>query len=159
NKIAYSGHTTGEAPTDHISFVYENRPDPLAGYVNGVLVQQTMRLKTIREDLQGTFVREYRLDYSAGARSNDLTLLTSIQECAYGLPNGSDADQACKAKTSFDYETTPRGFNPPVELGTYDNNGYPPAVQLYGYDYVMPPLLLDMNGNGKDDLLMAVVDD
>jgi hypothetical protein len=68
----------------NLEFIYEDRSDPISGYVAGPAYRTGKRLKTIQSNSDGLQLREYRLHYNEGAAANapdQLGRLTSIEEC------------------------------------------------------------------------------
>ena len=80
--IKYTGNLiTGATAKNTIQFVYENRPDPVAGYSVGSKSQYTQRLSKVQVLQDTTNVREYRVEYEVGALSR-LSRAKAIRQCA-----------------------------------------------------------------------------
>jgi RHS repeat-associated protein len=133
-RVRYGGNASqGVAPTYELRFTYEARPagEIDSRYLAGSLVKEVTRLDRIEVLHAGEPVRRYELTHepslSAAARSR----LASVQECA---------SAECLQPTVFAYQDGTPGLN--AERAT--TAAIPATVQ---------PLPLDVNGDGRDDLV------
>lgn len=133
--LRYTGNDVGELePARSITFDYENRPDISQSFVNGSIVKQTKRLKTITTRLNGEPVKSYNLDYKVSLLSSR-SLLVSIREC--------DRNNQCLNPTTFNWNnqfSSQHQFKDSVwsNAGSWQNNNF--------------GALGDYNGDGKSDL-------
>jgi RHS repeat-associated protein len=142
DRIIWTGNASQNIRAPYqMAFVYETapRPDTLYGYrfgnqttVNGEITE-THRLDRIDVLYNDAVVRRYELNYEpsggAGARSR----LQSIQECGTG---GTD----CYSPTTFSWVNGTPGWNSESSTGQSI-----PAL----------PLIMDINGDGRDDLVYS----
>jgi RHS repeat-associated protein len=142
DRITWTGNASqGLRAPYQMAFVYETapRPDTLYGYrfgtqttVNGEITE-THRLDRIDVLYNDAVVRRYELSYEpsggAGARSR----LQSIQECGVG---GTD----CYSPTTFSWVNGTPSWNSESSAGQ-------PVPAL--------PFIVDINGDGRDDLVYS----
>ena len=124
-------------PNRRVAFGYEPRPDPIDGFAGGVHTRSAQRLKTILVfggPVGGTAerLREYRLSYQDDSITGR-SLLTEIKEC--------DGEGVCKLPLPLSYSKGSKEFQSLNLTGITD---------IPADGRVIP---LDVNGDGKDDLL------
>lgn len=86
DRIDYN-YASGTA-RNSVRFVYEARPDPVAGFYAGMPTRQTRRLKTVASYAANTKLRELQLTYGVNSVTG-MSRLTSITECAGGAVRGT----------------------------------------------------------------------
>lgn len=147
--IYYGGHEEGRDPFV-ISFVYEDRESPgLSGWRDGVNVQTNKLLKRIATHVRGTTDRLHLLEYEGGGGGLDgsRARLASARLC--------NAAMVCKPPTRFEYDVSDATLWPGVELagtGAFFRNDR-------RLEERMPRFVLDLNGDGIDDLLYPIYAD
>jgi hypothetical protein len=104
-----------------------------SGYMAGSLIKEINRLDRIDVKAGTTLVRRYELTYEASLSSTMKSRLQSVQECAGATPD-------CLPPTTFVYQNGTAGFGSEVNTGVSI-----PTV----------PLLMDVNGDGRDDLVYS----
>lgn len=78
SKIIYTGYNTTDGIFE-VEFLRENRSDALTSGVMGFMATTSSRISEVQAKINGSWVRKYELDYSAGANSAR-ALLTSVIE-------------------------------------------------------------------------------
>ena len=164
--IWYAGNNDGTKADTHIEFDYDLRSDIFESYRAGIPFRHDQILKTISISVGELPVRAYHLDYLPYGEDilypdKGANRLTALSECVPDSQGSST--EVCKPATTFAYGTdlgsdsnssysSPAGFNPfPRQIGYHPN-----APGSARYD-VIPDTVLDMNGDGVDDLLMVVL--
>jgi len=136
-KISYTGVLSINL-TNSIEFKYDPRSDVSDSYVGGAKVSLTERLSKVITKNNGQTVFEYNLTYgnvSPAYRSR----ITNINKCS-----GANGVNGCiKYSTDFAWSNQDVGLN--GATNTYINN--------IGYN--TNPHLMDVNGDGKSDLVLA----
>ena len=122
-----------------VVFVYGTKDpaDIRTRYSGGMALQSSLRLREI--DMLGpsdALVRRYAFAYGQGPTTNR-TLLTSMEECG--------ADSVCKPPTQFKYTSSAAGFQQQATTLLT-----PTATRA-------SPMLLDIDGDGLDDLVLPDV--
>jgi hypothetical protein len=121
-----------------IRLEYEpTRPDKFSHFISGMKMTTSRRLSAIVVESgmnvdQMRVLRRYILGYKTEPQ-NDLSLLTSVQEC--------DGDGVCKTPTAFEYTDYATDFVEQKNLNITDIKRW--AVED----------LVDVNGDGLDDVL------
>ncbi len=141
-KYAYGSLQGPSGENARVKFVYETRADIRSGFVAGHLLSNDKRLTNIRSynRIGGTeyLIRDYVLRYGEGhsVNSDDISRLTSIQECANG---------ACLPKTTF-YWRTPSQSTMLYQTTslTLENSA---TVVMLGLQ------MADINGDGRMDFV------
>lgn len=140
DSISYPHLSTGLGPFHRVRFVYEDRPanDVLSGYIAGLAWQQNKRVDNIvvewNNQLSGwAQSRRYELTYDQDPVSNR-SRLTNIQECV---------QTNCLSATSVTYQPTESGWH------GEESTGQSVASPVFWET----ALLLDVNGDGRDDVL------
>ncbi|WP_436532399.1 RHS repeat-associated core domain-containing protein [Actinoplanes sp. HUAS TT8] len=144
-EIRYGGHrspdgTVTQAHDRSVRFVYENRPDGWSTSSRGLNEQEFRRLTAVETQVGGAVVRRYRVEYAA---RTDLSRVSRLRECTL-----DGTTEVCKPPTTFTYDDS-EGFLPPDDFGTVPlifGNGL-------GSDTVGHTIVLDINGDGLDDLI------
>ncbi|HQR71322.1 MAG TPA: RHS repeat-associated core domain-containing protein [Burkholderiaceae bacterium] len=145
-QIAYPTTATGQGPFYEVDFAYTTRPTATirgAGYLPGGPLANTMKEVnqlnsiTIKPYGSGSAIKTYTMTYGA-APTTGLLRLNSVQECGA---------TTCLQPTSFTYYA---GSNSIVGTGNI-NTGHQadPNDSTYA---------MDLNGDGRDDLLYPHVD-
>jgi RHS repeat-associated protein len=143
-KIYYGGSDTDVLPLFHdrwVSFEYEERSDPREQFSSGAVGYTTQRLVAIETHVGERTVRRYELDFPTGRPPFNEPVLEAIRECAI-TANGN---KVCKGATHFDYHD---------EVGFEAEQSFDiPFNEVL--DSVDAYLVLDANGDGRDDFLRA----
>ncbi|MGX9773219.1 FG-GAP-like repeat-containing protein [Janthinobacterium aestuarii] len=143
-RIDYTGNANvGMAPNNAVRFTYEALPRVISGYQAGRLVQSTVRLKQIALDAAGVNTANYRLNYLEDALTQR-SRLNGITQCDGGQVN-------CLPPIKFDWQD-PGTFA--QKYGEWMNTGAPihTMADMNNYGF----LTLDLNGDGKTDLVQTV---
>ena len=134
-------------PGRQIDFIYEARPDRLdaflAGQSGSVHSTVDFRLHAIRMSADDLLLREYRLDYVPDTHSTTgSSLLASVTECDGGDP------QICLYPVQFEWSR-----------GSYEFDVIDTAIEDVGTTIGNLGFnVMDINGDGYDDLLYAEPD-
>lgn len=114
-----------------IKFVYEaaQRPDVKYGYARSALRNELRRLDRIDVRYLGALTRRYELTYSGTGGAGGRSLLTSVQEC--------DGSSNCLSPTTFTYQAGTIGLATATTVSAL----------------AQPLLPIDINGDGRDDLV------
>lgn len=115
-----------------ILFVYEaaNRPDPIVGYSPiGGAANEYKRLQQIEVRYSGSPVKIYKLNYEPAGGAGSRSRLASLQEC-------STSTSDCLAATQFTWTNGVAAFQAEQNPS---QTGY--------------PYLMDVDGDGRDDLV------
>ncbi len=126
-----------------VEFQYATQPadDVDVGYGAGGLIEDEKRLehidvKSLAVGSQGggyhEVVRRYAIGYDSTLSSASRSRVSSITECA-GNP------LVCRSPTQFDYQDGTSDFGPEIQSGTLPSG--------------TEPLVLDVNGDGRTDLV------
>ena len=138
HQVKYTGNTAlGVTAPYAVTFVYESKPasEIDSGYFAGALVRNVVRLDRIDiTHSSAAVVRSYDLTYESTLSGSGRSRLASIQECA-----GSPSD--CLPATTFTYQ------NGSIGLGN--------ETSVSATIPVGPGLPLDVNGDGREDLVYA----
>lgn len=115
-----------------VRFSYETRPsnEVDSGYVAGALIRDVVRLRQINIVHGTTPVRSYLLDYESSLSSARNSRLASVTECA-------GTNNVCLEPTRFRYQDGTPALGDSVSIGSV------PTL----------PLVIDVNGDGRDDLV------
>jgi len=128
-------------PNRSVVFEYEGRSDLTSGYLHGIELTRTVRLKTITTNApsppeqQLPYVRQYGLEYKSSP-STSRSLLGQVQVC--------DGLGGCPRPTKFTYSTTNPVFH-----------DWPQGAAAGAPEIFQP---IDVNGDGKDDLYVVAFD-
>ncbi len=142
DEIRYTGFEGSPAlpPSRAVKLVYGTKHprDLRTLHASGMALQSSLRLEEIRMlGPEDALVRRYAFTYGLGAITRR-TLLEQVEECA--------ADGVCKPPTRFQYNSGELGFEKiPTEIPA-------PTSQLGS------PMLLDVDGDGLDDLVSPDTD-
>jgi hypothetical protein len=131
-----SNATQGLSSAYEVDFVWETKPSNEidSGYIAGSLVKQITRLDRVDVKYNtSTLVRRYELTYEGVLSSTSKSRLASIQECAGATPD-------CFAPTTFTYQNGTSGLHAQVSTGT---------------SVPTSPLPMDVNGDGREDLVYS----
>jgi RHS repeat-associated protein len=131
-----SNSTQGLSPAYEVDFVWETKPSNEidSGYIAGSIVKQITRLDRVDVKYNtSTLVRRYELTYEAALSSTSKSRLASLQECAGATPD-------CFAATTFTYQNGTSGLNAQVSTGA---------------TVPTSPLPMDVNGDGREDLVYS----
>jgi RHS repeat-associated protein len=166
--LEYTGSTTmaeGAQPRRRVVLRYEARPDVWSGYVAGLKLRTTKRLKrvelwapdvpTAAGPAEPRVWRRYELSYRTHSLSGR-SLLAEVREC--------DGQRVCRKPLRFEWALGHMLYRPGSAM--YDNvdtgvtdvaaNGYIPrrqgTVDTSARDY-WTLQVADVNGDGRDDLL------
>jgi hypothetical protein len=139
SRIDYSASATAPA-SNSVRFVLEARTDSPSLYAGGSLVKRIQRLAKVQSFLGETLVREYRLTYEMSPGTSR-SRVTAIQEC--------DAGNACIAPVTFAWAAGATGFGSRTST---ENGGNWPVGNYKRH-------ALDVNGDGKADLLLIADDE
>ncbi|MDD5341209.1 MAG: SpvB/TcaC N-terminal domain-containing protein, partial [Patescibacteria group bacterium] len=143
--IIYTGYNTTDGIFE-IDFSRESRNDDLNSYKTGFEVTTDYRISQIQTKVNGTWVKKYDIDYTAGdngARSLIDTITESGQD--------GQSNVITLPANFFDYQTKTKswtqdtGYTIPVTLGDQfdpgtriadvNGDGLPDLIQAYGYYY------------------------
>ncbi len=142
DEIRYTGFEGSPAlpPSRAVKLVYGTKHprDLRTLHASGMALQSSLRLEEIRMlGPEDALVRRYAFTYGLGPITRR-TLLEQVEECA--------ADGVCKPPTRFQYSSGELGFEKiPTEIPA-------PTSQLGS------PMLLDVDGDGLDDLVSPDTD-
>jgi hypothetical protein len=140
-EIRYTGNVEQKlAPTRRVAFTYDKKKkeDTRKLYTGGMEVKASLLLTGIQTEAEGLAVRHYVFAHRT-APVTGRTLLESVQEC--------DAKFICKPPTTFLYTERELGFR------RVDTTIPKPESDLAS------PMLLDVTGDGHDDLVIPDVVD
>lgn len=141
-RIDYTGNdAAGLAPYNSVRFSYETRPDIIPGYLNGSLLQGTVRLTNIQTYIGETMIAEYRASF-VQSEVTGRTLLSEVQMCA--------GTGECFPGLTFDYTGTGFAYNSLVGMTEISNPG-----GVDGSYNNKVPILIDINGDAKTDILFT----
>jgi RHS repeat-associated protein len=114
-----------------VKFVYEaaQRPDVLYGYARASVRNESKRLDRIDIKYQAALTRRFELTYSGSGGAGGRSLLTSVQEC--------DGSGNCLSPTTFTYQAGTVGLSSATTVSAL----------------AQPVLPMDINGDGRDDLV------
>ncbi len=163
-------HYTGSNGSDgdrHVRMIYENRPDVSRSYLAGGLTQSSKRLLKVQTQYQSSYIREYRLRYTASGTSQR-SLIQGVTEC--GLTGGT----YCLPETTFDWyddSVTHSSENIPAYLGDFEpyddldaadlnGDGIPEFIKLkrsilsylFGLPAYSTVIVKDENGNAQNTI-------
>jgi len=152
--IDYGGHLDLHPSTRSIRLDWEARPDPASGYRLGAAQRRSTRLREISTHANGTLAHRYELDYDAPSITGR-SLLHAVRQC--------DAEGVCKPDTTFEYELGELAVEPLADQKNFQWLNYWPFMDSTGDGLVATPLvlnqtLLDANGDGRTDMLLAAGD-
>lgn len=152
-RISYTGYQYKGA-SRFVNFKYRPRTDLLAGYLRGARFERSYVLDQINSiDLSrwdgGRKIYQYNLAYNDAAGIGGRTTLASVTQCARRGLKPSQNGLTCKPPTSFEYESTSAAFEAKRTVPAL------PDVENTDRDFVGGPLVLDLDGNGQDDILSS----
>jgi RHS repeat-associated protein len=134
--VLYTRHLgLGVAPAYVVNFIYQSKPSDEvdAGYMAGSVIRQVKRLARVEVRYNTeTLLRRYDLAYESALSSTRRSRLRSVQVCA-------GAALECLPSTTFTYQDGTPGLDGAVNTGI--------AVHA--------PLPLDVNGDGREDLVYS----
>lgn len=143
-RIDYTGNTNqGMAPNSSVRFVYAARSDVETAYRAGSLTREAVRMTNVQMYASATLVRDYQINYAVEAHALP-SRVTSIRQCAGG--------GLCLPATTFDWAF---GGGAKLAGGSWLATGGDAAIDLS--EYMEPILSLDMNGDGKTDLVQPII--
>jgi RHS repeat-associated protein len=135
--IAYPTPATGGTPYYTVSFEYSARPagDVPIGYLAGSVIREPNQLDAITVAATGssTPIKRYQLAYATAPTTGRLRLAT-VQECSAS---------SCLRPTTIGYQDGASGWQDMAEAGV-------------SASATRAPLPLDLNGDGRTDLLYPV---
>jgi RHS repeat-associated protein len=152
DSIAYTGHDS--TPGDReVRFVWSvDRHDPLVTYAPpGTFLERTRLLDRVETWISDVHVRSYELQYVVSA--NGASRVQQIRECGF-----DGASKICKPATIFTYIDEQVDFEPGVDTGLrpfLSDVDVSRGEQHIGTGWGHPTLVLDANGDGREDLLVA----
>ncbi|MEX2962187.1 FG-GAP-like repeat-containing protein [Microbulbifer sp. TYP-18] len=146
DKIEYA-YGSGTTPNAMVDFVYESRPDALAGNLVPGEMDLKRRLKRIDITSLDSEYRSYSVNYLKQPDDGSVLVsrVASLQECV-----GS----SCLPALSFEWEIADNpGFSSVVDTSKY--------VEFHhtNNSRFQPDSVADVNGDGKDDYLWYYKDD
>jgi RHS repeat-associated protein len=162
-KIRYTDHASSNADRV-VEFFYEPRVSPIASYQHGqryernyLMTKIEARVLSLPAASQTAF--SYEMVYaqpSAGPEDENWatelhkpTTLTSIRQCARASLDPAVSSMTCKPLTSFEYETVERGLAARADDHFVE-------YQAADAEFVGGSLVLDLDGNGQDDILHSM---
>ncbi len=145
-----AGSQAAQDATRFVYLTYEPRTNPAFHYVAGEPGYSTMRITSVQTFVQDTKVKTYKIKYAQDSQTGEFQNVRrtdlfapqhvdGVQECANDLAVGGGAE-VCKPATKFEYVDASGGYKQEYPLATVS----PHASGL---------IVLDANGDGKDDLL------
>jgi hypothetical protein len=146
DRIDYAANDAAAvAAQSSVAFLYEPRPDVIAGYVAGSRGTMDQRLAAVQTFTDGALVRDYRLAYETGGGTGR-SRLTGVTEC--------DGAGNCLQPTSFTWKAGSTGWQQsaahqaPFQTSVEDS--YTPKGRSNGE-------FLDVNGDGRLDFVKAFI--
>lgn len=141
-RIDYTGNdAAGLVPYNSVRFSYETRPDIIPGYLNGSLLQGTVRLTNIQTYAGETMIADFRTSFVQSAMTGR-TLLSEVEMCA--------GTGECFPGLNFDYTGTGFTYNSLAGMTEISN----PGGQDGSFNSKVP-VLIDINGDAKTDILFT----
>ncbi|KIM40886.1 hypothetical protein M413DRAFT_28006 [Hebeloma cylindrosporum] len=136
DKITYGGnHNLNLSHQREVTFIYENRPDPVTKYFGGQKIQTTKRMTGIISKVQKQVVHQYKLAFD----NSPLTNLSRIKEITLANKDGD-----CVSPLKFQwYNGNPNVFEGIRKVANISPEGA--EVQL---------IPQDVNANGTSDLVI-----
>ncbi|XXY54988.1 RHS repeat-associated core domain-containing protein [Sorangium sp. So ce269] len=137
----------GEAPRRKVRFVYQSNPDNEFQYVSGVRLSQPWRLQRLEMYALGwqspdtTLAWEYRLSYEESPTTGR-SRLHQVERCG--------AEGSCLRAKVVEYDDTPLAFEA-KPVAAHD------APKPHWLDGEPKPLVIDADGDGRDDLIYRIV--
>ncbi|WP_437952612.1 RHS repeat-associated core domain-containing protein [Sorangium sp. So ce296] len=137
----------GEAPRRKVRFVYQSNPDDEFRYVSGVRLSQPWRLQRLEMYALGwqspdtTLAWEYRLSYEESPTTGR-SRLHRVERCG--------AEGSCLRAKVVEYDDTPLAFKA-EPVAAHD------APKPHWLDGEPKPLVIDADGDGRDDLIYRIV--
>jgi RHS repeat-associated protein len=131
-----SNPTQGLLPNYRLDFVYETQPvgEVESSYLAGTNLRDITRMTRVDVSYSSTLVRRYNLAYESTLSNAGHSRLASVTEC------GGSAGTDCLAPIAFTYQNGTPGIGASVTAGF--------SIPAGTY-----PLALDVNGDGKTDLV------
>ena len=158
DRIEYTAHDELVSER-YIKFDFKYRREYLGGFRDGVLYDRTRLLSQVTAYARGQIAAQYRLAYEEPPYGEDdlvdpdlgheRTRLRSITQCARAVATDPQSHLVCKRPTTFSYDMVEPGFAPESPGPVLD------SVAASDADFVGPPLTLDLDGNGQDDVLYS----
>jgi len=136
DKIRYTGNSVqGTLPVTEVDIEYQTVPvgETDTQYFAGGLIKRITRANRINVSSSSTLVHRYELAYEGSLSSTSKSRLASIQECAGAVPD-------CYPLTSFSYQNGTAGVG---------------AENPTGFSVPTKPWILDVNGDGREDLVYS----
>ncbi|MET8148890.1 RHS repeat-associated core domain-containing protein [Actinoplanes sp. NPDC049668] len=145
-QLSYGGHRGPSGETRHdrwVRFGFEPRPDTLTSFSTpGQLSRRTQRMTSIDTAVDGRPTRRLRIDYAKGAGTSRID---KVRECTEDA-----AAEVCKPGTSFRYR----------DAGVFAGEAVKGPAVPWWFNWDNPrydnPIVLDANGDGRDDVLNPV---
>ncbi|WP_267898804.1 RHS repeat-associated core domain-containing protein [Sorangium cellulosum] len=137
----------GEAPRRKVRFVYESNPDDEFRYTSGVRLSQPWRLQRLEMYALGwqspdtTLAWEYRLSYEESPTTGR-SRLHRVERCG--------AEGSCLRAKVMEYDDRPLAFEA-KPVAAHD------APKPHWLDAEPKPLVIDADGDGRDDLIYRIV--
>ncbi|WP_240535825.1 FG-GAP-like repeat-containing protein [Bradyrhizobium sp. STM 3809] len=154
--VDYTGNTAAAvSPYNTVQFVYATRPDSIQQYQAGSVMRTLVRLTNIKTLASGNLVSDYRISYGQSPSSND-SEVTSIAVC------GASGD--CLPATSFQWASgggdtlSGASMTNPLTGGatlSTHNAWSAMSVSLLGGSMGASPVFMDLNGDGKSDMVLV----
>ncbi|MBI3186774.1 MAG: VCBS repeat-containing protein, partial [Gammaproteobacteria bacterium] len=136
NTIQYTG-TYNSLPNATVEFNYETRSDVFTGYVAGSKNSSLKRLNKIVTKVNAATIYEYSFLYES-ANTTFRSRLAKIRKCA-----GVGGVNGCVKDTNFTWTNGDSTFANAIDTG----------INNIGYD--SNKKIVDVNGDGKSDLVLA----
>jgi RHS repeat-associated protein len=154
-----SGSQAAQDETRFVYFNYEQSTRPAFQYIGGETGYSNWRLTNIQTFVQDTKVKTYKVSYPQQPRTGELHVFNlfapqqvkTVEECADD-PMLSGADkEVCKPATTFEYVDASAGYQQTYPLATV------PLVHQSAFNPTVGLIVLDANGDGRDDLIATNV--
>ncbi|MCG8417104.1 MAG: hypothetical protein MJE77_04065, partial [Proteobacteria bacterium] len=140
----YKGLGKTQAADRRIQFVYSDRDDERIVLWYGDRRLEWRKLEAVQTYVNGSMEREYRLEYGY---QNQTTVLETVKECA---------DSVCRTAATITYDRVNSGFGRLVRTTSRVSYGFGNGVSS---GHIGQTIVLDVDGNGLDDLLFPAPND